>query len=65
MQTPQNILPETIASMAKQLVGLDLPPDDQQRVADLLNALAPEIQAMRRMDVGMHEPSPTFEASEK
>ena len=54
-----------IASMAEQLVGADLPPGDQERVADLFNALAVDMKAMRDMNVGTDEPALVFEAAEE
>ena len=64
-QTPRHVQPDTIASMAEQLVGADISAEDQQRVAGLLNALALDMKAMRDMDVGIDEPAPVFEAVEK
>ena len=63
MPTPKQTSPETVSHMAEQLVGIELGADDQKRVADLLNALADEMKAMRDMDVGTDEPAPVFEAT--
>jgi hypothetical protein len=55
---------ETAAAMALQLLGLPLTEADAAAAAGMLNALAADMQAFRRMKLGDEEPATTYAAVE-
>ncbi len=58
------ITPETVAAMALQLLGMPLTEADAAAAARMLNALAADMQAFRRMKPGDEEPATTYAAVE-
>ena len=58
------VTPETIARMAGEIVGTPVKEKERKAVADLLQALAANMAALRRMDVGSAEPAFTFDSTE-
>lgn len=52
----------SLAALAEQLAGLELPEKDRAAVAAMLESLSGDMQAMRRMDVGVAEPATTYDA---
>jgi len=58
------ITPETVAAIASQLLGMPLTEADAKATAEMLNALAADMQAFRKMSPGDNEPATTFAAVE-
>jgi hypothetical protein len=58
------ITPETVAAIASQSLGLPLTEADVKGTADMLNALATDMQAFRKMALGDDEPATTYAAVE-
>ncbi len=56
--------PETVAAVALQLVGMPLTDADAAAAAAMLNALAADMQAFRKMKPGDEEPATTYAAVE-
>jgi hypothetical protein len=56
--------PETVAAMAVQLLGMPLTDADAAAAAGMLNALAADMQAFRKMELGDDEPATTYAAVE-
>jgi hypothetical protein len=54
------ITPETVAEMSLQLLGMPLTEADAAAAAGMLNALAADMQAFRRMTPGDEEPATTY-----
>jgi hypothetical protein len=64
MPANQPITAETIGAMASQSLDLPLKASDTQATADLLNALAADMQALRKLPLGDEEPATTYAAVE-
>jgi hypothetical protein len=58
------ITPETVAAIASQSLGMSLTQADAQATAAMLNALAVDMQAFRKMPQGDDEPATTYAAVE-
>ena len=58
------ITPETVAGIASQALGMPLTEADAQATAAMLNALAADMQAFRKMPLGGDEPATTYAAVE-
>jgi hypothetical protein len=58
------ITPETVAAIALQLLGVPLTEADAAAAAGMLNALAADMQAFRKMKPGDEEPATTYAAVE-
>jgi hypothetical protein len=58
------ITPETVAAIASQSLGMPLTEADAQATAAMLNALAADMQAFRKMPLGDDEPATTYAAVE-
>jgi hypothetical protein len=59
------ITPDTVAAMALQLLGMSLTDADAAAAAGMLNALAADMRAFRRMNLGDEEPATTYAAVER
>jgi hypothetical protein len=64
MSKPEEITPETVARMAAQTLGMTLTPADATATAEMLNALARDMQAFRQMGLGDDEPAAIYAAVE-
>jgi hypothetical protein len=64
MPEAQPVTRETVAQMAVEIVRIAVPESQQAPVAELLNALAADMQAFRQMDVGGVEPATVYAAVE-
>jgi len=58
------ITPETVAAIASQSLGMSLTEADAEATAAMLNALAADMQAFRKMPLGDDEPATTYAAVE-
>jgi hypothetical protein len=58
------VTPETVAAMALQLLGTPLTEADAAAAAGMLNALATDMQAFRKLNPGDEEPATTYAAVE-
>jgi hypothetical protein len=58
------ITPETVTAIASQSLGIPLTEADAQATAAMLNALAADMQAFRKMPLGDDEPATTYAAVE-
>jgi len=58
------VTPETVGRMAAEVVGVPVGEKHRQAVAELLQALAGDMAALKRLDVGAAEPASVFDAGE-
>jgi hypothetical protein len=58
------ITPETVAAIASQSLGMSLTEADARATAAMVNALAADMQAFRKMPLGDDEPATTYAAAE-
>jgi len=61
---PEPITAETIESIAVQILAMAVAKSDAAAAAALLNALAADMEAFRKMSVGDEEPATTYAAVE-
>ena len=54
------ITPETVAAIALHSLSIPLSEADSQATAAMLNALAADMQAFRKMPLGDDEPATTY-----
>ncbi|MGE5195168.1 MAG: hypothetical protein ACM3U2_21965 [Deltaproteobacteria bacterium] len=59
------ITPDTVAAMALQLLGTPLTDADAAAAAGMLNALAADMRAFRRMNLGDEDPATIYAAVEE
>ena len=64
VQTKTPLSTDTVDEIARQLVDLRIDARHVEGVAELLNALSADMQAMQAMDVGSEEPAVTYRAVE-
>lgn len=64
MAETQPVTTETVSAMAAQLLGLPLSAANAGATAGLLNALAADMQALRKLPLGDDEPATTYAAVE-
>ena len=60
MQQHPPITAETVSSMAIQMLGSPLSEADAAAAAGMLNALAADLQALRKLPVSGEEPAMTY-----
>jgi len=58
------VTPETVNRMAVEVVGVSIDAKHRQAIAELLQALAVDMAALKRLDVGAAEPAFVFDAGE-
>lgn len=54
---------ETITTIAQEILGDRVLPEDVPAITGLVGALLGEMTAMRKLPVGEHEPATTYKAS--
>ncbi len=64
MPEPRPITTETVTSSAEQMLRISLTPADATATAGMLNALASDMQALRKLPVSGEEPATTYAAIE-
>ena len=58
------ITADTVSHIAEQMLRNPLSPADAAAAAGMLNALAADMQALRKLDVSAEEPATTYAAIE-
>jgi hypothetical protein len=61
---PPKVSAETIARMAAEIVGTPVAARDRAAVADMLQSLAADMAAVKRMNVGSTEPATVYDPAE-
>jgi hypothetical protein len=61
---PPKVTVETITRMAEEIVGVPVGAQDRKAVAELLQGLATDMDAFRRVSVGSAEPATSYDAGE-
>src|SRR6266849_3029697 len=64
MLETQPVTVETVSAVAVQLLGTPLTPANAAATAGLLNALAADMHALRKLPLGDDEPATTYSAVE-
>ncbi len=64
MPQPPSINAETVSDVAVQILRIPLAPADATATAAMLNALAADMQALRKLAVSDEEPATTYAAIE-
>jgi hypothetical protein len=63
-QSPPKVTPETVGRLSAEVVGTPVDEKYRKAVAEMLQALAADLAALRRLDVGAAEPAFVFDPAE-
>ena len=61
---PAKVSPETVGRMAREVVATPVAEKDRKAAAEVVQALAGEMAALRAMPVGEAEPATVYDAGE-